>query len=221
MTDSFTCPFCQSSFPLINSTSTTWHPTFEGSNTLSDSESKFKLRFMKCPKCGEYTVYIQGIGEKVKSETPINIHPISNAKQFPEYIPKAIIEDYKEAYAIINLSPKSSATLARRCLQGMIHDFWGIYKKNLNAEITELQSYISPNLWKVLDGVRSIGNIGAHMEHDINKIVDIDSREAERLIKLIEYLIKEWYINRHEQDELFSDIIGIAQDKENKRKGNE
>lgn len=79
---------------------------------------------------------------------------------------------------IIELSPKAAATLFRRCLQGMIHDFWNIHEKNLNAEITELQDKVPSSMWKALDGIRKIGNIGAHMESDVNLIVDIDISEA-------------------------------------------
>ena len=51
--------------------------------------------------------------------------PESDAKVFPDYIPQQIREDYVEASKIKELSPKASATLSRRCLQGMIRDFWG------------------------------------------------------------------------------------------------
>ena len=39
-----------------------------------------------------------------------------------------------------------------------------------------------------IDSVRKIGNIGTHMESDINVniIIDIDSGEAKHLLKLIE-----------------------------------
>ncbi len=47
------------------------------------------------------------------------------AKNYPSYIPSPIMDDYREACAIADLSPKASATLSRRCLQGMIRDFWG------------------------------------------------------------------------------------------------
>ena len=74
--------------------------------------------------------------------------------------------------------------------------------------------------WHVLDGVRRIGNIGAHMEKDINVIIDIDPEEAEKLIKLIELLLDQWYINRHEQELLYSDIIEIDNNKQSARKKN-
>lgn len=69
--------------------------------------------------------------------------------------------------------------------------------------------------------VRRIGNIGAHMEKDINLIVDIEPDEAQKLIKLIELLLQQWYIERHNQQELFADIIGIDQAKQQERKKTE
>ena len=42
--------------------------------------------------------------------------------------------------------------------------------------------------------VRKIGNIGAHMEADINVIVDVDRNEAQVLIELAELLFEEWYV---------------------------
>lgn len=42
-----------------------------------------------------------------------NIILPSEAKTFPNYIPKAIIDDYKEACLIRDLSSKASATLSR------------------------------------------------------------------------------------------------------------
>ena len=46
--------------------------------------------------------------------------------------------------------------------------------------------------WAAIDAVRRVGNIGAHMEHDINVIVDVEPREAELLIGLVETLFREW-----------------------------
>lgn len=141
--------------------------------------------------------------------------------QFPDYVPLPIRQDYTEACAIVSLSPKASATLSRRCLQGMIRDFWGISKPRLVDEINSLKDKIPAQQWRVIDGLRRIGNIGAHMENDINTIVDIDPDEANKLIKLIELLIEQWYINRHNQEQLYSDIINIDETKHKQRKKNE
>lgn len=149
------------------------------------------------------------------------IRPQSLARKFPEYIPLSIRNDYEEAYAIVNLSPKASATLSRRCLQGMIRDFFQISKSNLYEEIDAIKDKISTEQWDVLNGIRRIGNIGAHMEKDINLIVDIEPDEAKKLIKLIELLIQQWYIERHNQQRLYADIIDIDQAKQQERKKTE
>ena len=162
----------------------------------------------------------RSIGTEVR-DVNVSIRPISSAKQFPNYIPKGIRQDYEEACAIVTLSPKASATLSRRCLQGMIRDFWGIEKKNLYEEISALKNQIPADLWSSIDALRQLGNIGAHMEKDTNIIVDIDPNEANSLIQLIELLMKEWYINREERKNLFSSIITTNQTKQSERKKTE
>jgi hypothetical protein len=143
--------------------------------------------------------------------------PSSSAKQFPDYIPQQILSDYQEAHLISELSPKASATLSRRCLQGMIRDFWGISRSRLIDEIRELEQHIDKETWQAIDAVRSIGNIGAHMERDIDKIIDVDPGEALFLLQLIEMLIQEWYIARHEREERLKAIVGVSSDKQAER----
>ena len=234
MTKSFTCPFCNQVFSLTSDTYSTRFPSFESDFSRSRTPRKInvfdpdnncypdeiKISFYKCPNCGEISISYEGIGSKVSSLRKSFIKPISLAKQFPDYIPQPIREDYEEAHAILNLSPKASATLARRCLQAMIRDFWNIHENTLYDEITKLKDHISPIQWHVLDSFRKLGNIGAHMEHDINKIVDIDPDEAEKLLKLIEKLLSDWYINKHDTDKLYEDIISISNKKEDQRKSN-
>lgn len=102
----------------------------------------------------------------------------------------------------------------------MIRDFWGITKSTLYKEIDELKNKIPADLWSSIDALRQLGNIGAHMEKDTNIIIDIDPNEADSLIKLIELLMKEWYINREERKKLFSNIVTTNQSKQLKRNGN-
>ena len=221
---SFQCPYCSVTMPITNDTFDYQIPAFHAQYGVYASgkyhESSIKISFCKCPQCRNYTVFAEGIGEMVKDMNTI-IKPNSLAKQFPDYIPEAIRSDYEEACAIVNLSPKASATLSRRCLQGMIHDFWDIKLKNLNQEITALKDKIPADLWSSIDALRQLGNIGAHMEKDTDVIVDIDPNEAESLIKLIELLMKEWYINREERKKLFSDIISTNETKQAERKKTE
>lgn len=171
------------------------------------------------PECKEYTFStIISKAEDVHGtlyETDDTLHawlmkPQGVVKSFPSYIPKAILDDYKEAALIKNLSPKASATLSRRCLQGMIRDFWSVNKANLFEEIKSIQDKVDSDTWHAIDAIRSIGNIGAHMEKDINLVIDVDQDEAQLLIYLIETLLKDWYVERENRRARSQAIVDAA-----------
>jgi hypothetical protein len=140
-------------------------------------------------------------------------------KAQPEYIPTALRGDYAEACSIKDLSPKASATLVRRCLQGMIRDFCGVSKGTLGGEIDALRRKLDDGKAPegvthasidAIDAVRSIGAIGAHMEKDIDLIVDVEPGEAQLLIELVETLFAEWYVARHQRNKRFAAIQAVA-----------
>ncbi len=146
-----------------------------------------------------------------------NLLPKSHAKVFPDYIPTGIIRDYEEACEIVNASPKASATLSRRCLLGIIRDFWGVSKSRLIDEINSIKERVDPLTWNAIDAIRKVGNIGAHMEKDINLIIEVDPEEASLLIRLIELLLKEWYVHRHERQEQLNAIIALSKEKDTRK----
>lgn len=216
------CLFCSVSFPLIYATEAKYTLSFDTnvkvpSRAYSSSSEKIdresiEVYFFKCPECKNVAIQIVGIGKQVKGKT-LTFEPNSNARQFPAYIPKFILEDYAEACAIKDLSPKASATLLRRCLQGIIRDFYSVTKNRLIDEIDAIQDKVDSNIVPVLNALRQIGNIGAHPERDISIIVDIEPHEAEKLIKFIEYLLEQTYIKRYESEKLFEDIVQINNSK--------
>lgn len=142
--------------------------------------------------------------------------PESEAKVLPDYIPDPIKEDYYEACRIRDLSPKAAATLARRALQGMIRDFWKISKSRLKDEVDALEEKVDPDTWSSIDAVRSVGNIGAHMEKDINVIIDVEPEEAQLLIGLIEQLVDDWYVDRESRRTRSEALKALADAKKNK-----
>lgn len=152
--------------------------------------------------------------------------PQGFSKPQPDYIPVAIREDYREACLIRDLSPKASATLIRRCLQGMIRDFAGISKRTLNDEILALRKAlddgsadrsVTHESVDAIDHIRKIGNIGAHMERDIDLIIDVDPGEAQKLIEIVEMLFDEWYVARHSRQLKLAQIRAISEDKEGQK----
>lgn len=148
--------------------------------------------------------------------------PSSAAIPQPDYIPKALVEDYLEACLIRDDSPKAAATLARRCIQGIIRDFCKIAKGRLVDEINALRDAVfggngpagvTIETVEAIDHVRSIGNIGAHMEKDIDLIIPVDPGEAQALIELIEMLFEEWYVARDVRQQKLLAISRIGADK--------
>ena len=215
------CLFCGCSVPNHNDTfrEDEHHflirrPYFSSKENLSD---KITIQTMNCPNCHKVSIDIVGVGSQFPDRI-MHFNPISLAKAYPDYIPQTIRSDYEEAHAILNLSPKASATLSRRCLQGMIRDFWGISKARLVEEIDALKDLVDPSTKKVLDALRKLGNIGAHPEKDVNLIVDIEPNEAHMLLKFIELLMQKWYIERHDNEQLLQDILDLDKDKQNQRK---
>ncbi|MDO7385900.1 DUF4145 domain-containing protein [Acinetobacter baumannii] len=217
MAFSWTCPYCNQNATITDSNISRFLNKFNNNNkyglvgieiesitypNLLCKESKITARL--APLSGNYNIPTLG-----KTIISWNLKPNSSAKTFPDYIPKAVLDDYNEACLIRDLSPKASATLSRRCLQGMIRDYWGVSKNTLNEEIKAIKDRIDPIIWQAIDAVRKIGNIGAHMEKDINFIIDVEPNEAQMLIGLIEMLLKEWYIARYERQKQLEDLIGL------------
>jgi len=126
--------------------------------------------------------------------------PRSSAKPMPEYIPEEIRNNYLEACLIQSDSPKASAAMSRRCLQGIVRDFWSVpvaKRGNLGAEISYIQNQIDEDTYESIKAVREVGDIGAHMEKSVDTIVDVEPEEAALLIELIETLISDWYVAKH------------------------
>ena len=217
----FVCPFCRHVQAYDFNQSSVQNGKYAGYQDYEIPdflrESCFTIYTLYCKNNACKKVSLSAVNRF--SFKQIDILPKVVDKKYPDYIPRQILNDYYEANHILEDSPKAAATLLRRCLQGMIRDFWGIKRNKLNDEINELASIITPSQWKALDGLRKIGNIGAHMEKDVDLIIDIEPDEARKLLKLIELLLDKWYIARHDEEELFADICTISDDKEVERKG--
>lgn len=216
----YICPFCGHAQAYYSAHSCINNGTYSNSHYTSIPkeyrESSFTIHTFKCSNSSCQKISVTATNRITGKQ--IDLVPQVTMRHYPEYIPEQIRQDYEEANMILEASPKAAATLLRRCLQGMIHDYWEIHEKNLNAEITALKDKVSSAQWKALDALRKVGNIGAHMEKDVNLIIDIEPDEAKKLLKLIELLFEKWYIARHDEEVLLSDIVGIADEKDAERK---
>ena len=220
MTESFHwhCPFCNRDTTINDDRCSEFMNQFNDGNKYGIQYVNAFLVTCPNPDCKEYTLNVS-LHDLVKNSSPLRpapakrtwrLVPQADVRLFPEYIPAPILQDYREACLIRELSPKASATLSRRCLQGIIRDFWKVSKSRLLDEIDGISEKVDPMTWKAIDGVRTLGNIGAHMEKDINVVVDVDPDEAGLLIGLIETLITEWYVGRFEREQRMTAVIAAA-----------
>jgi len=224
----WTCPFCGRHATI------TEHSVHAASTfvEIENAEGPRHLlsQFVVCPnpKCKKYTLEVLlskarrvglGPGNLVPEELiqEWQLVPSSKAQSFPDYIPKPILDDYNEACLIVTLSPKASATLSRRCIQGIIRDYWKVKPGRLVDEIEQIKDKVDPLTWQAIEAVRTVGNIGAHMEKDINVIVDVEPQEAELLIGLIEILLRDWYVAREERKARLEKVRLVAEAKEGSR----
>lgn len=229
----WTCPYCDRSQVVVQA-QMSQNSVIIGIDNLAEGKVGFSLFSIGCANedCSRLTteitfrkVDLNNHPQRLNFNTNLrhwNLLPDGTAKPQPSYIPPPIVEDYVEACRIKTLSPKASATLSRRCLQGMIRDFCGISKARLIDEVVELKKRVDEgnappgvNIEAVdaIDHVRGIGNIGAHMEKNIDLIIPVDDQEAQLLIDLIETLFDEWYVARHVRQERLARIAAVAQEK--------
>jgi hypothetical protein len=215
----WTCPHCERAVTITDDRLSINSHTLDIEN--AEGRRTLVSQYRVCPNqdCKKFTLYATLYestwnardGERFGSQLHHwSLIPDSRAQNFPTYIPQVILEDYREACIIKDLSPKASATLSRRCLQGMIRDFWKVKSGRLVDEIAAIQSQVDPLTWDAIEAVRKIGNIGAHMEKDIDVIVEVDPNEAILLIELIETLVREWYINREERRARMGHLVAAA-----------
>ena len=136
---SWTCPYCRQVATITSNNVSTDTHVFNENNNLGRLAIYTYVTVCPNSKCREFTITadlykatynpnLSLLGEPILTWA---LKPQSSAKPFPSYIPAAILQDYQEACLICGLSPKASATLPRRCLQGIIRDFWGITKARL------------------------------------------------------------------------------------------
>ncbi|MFZ6664200.1 DUF4145 domain-containing protein [Peijinzhouia sedimentorum] len=226
MAFNWTCPHCKTKTTINKDDFSKDESNLHLKNI--DGTKSADITWIVCPntECKKLSLYVSlyeftfrpQIWERGEFIRQWTLLPDSIAIIYPDYIPSALRQDYEEAYSTLELSPKASATLSRRCLQGMIRDFWRVKKGRLIDEINAIEDKVDPLTWKSIDAIRKVGNIGAHMEKDINLMIDVDAKEAILLVQLIEMLFEEWYIHRHEREKKLNAIVDIAKDKEELKK---
>jgi hypothetical protein len=145
-----------------------------------------RLRKGKYIKDGQYSGSLKTVEQEQIVYPPYSTRPVE-----PE-VPERYRNDYLEASAILNISPKASAALSRRLLQHILREVFSISHRNLSVEIEEFikQPDVPSYLSGAVDAIRNIGNFAAHPLKDTNsgEIVEVEPGEAEWLLEVLDSL---------------------------------
>lgn len=205
---SLNCPHCTTPIP--------YYPTaFPVSKIIQNSkiylqEIKYSLyrfegKVQLCPVCFKHIIWLieistitdeslgYGLEDPEVVKKRILVYPKThNRKPVAPEVPEQYKKDYNEACLVIDLSPKASAALSRRCLQNILHNHFKINHNNLHKEIKEIldENILLSDVADVLDAIRHIGNFSAHPFENIHsgEIIEVELEEAEWLLQIIEEL---------------------------------
>jgi hypothetical protein len=176
------------------------------------SNKKTRIEYQRCPNCKKLIIsfityhdcefYNDEIDEMCyyeENDVKLLIYPKSSSRpSCPDDVPEEYAADYKEACEVVDISPKASAALSRRCLQNILRDYAKVTPRDLSKEIQEIldKGNLPTHLSQSLDAIRNIGNFAAHpIKSEISgEIVPVEPGEAEWCLDVIEGLFDFYFV---------------------------
>jgi hypothetical protein len=183
-----------------------FHDEWKQYGVGEDPDGGMGVLFSQCPACQRYNVLL-GRGEWLYSHGIVQskgmkktfVHPrgVSREPLHPS-IPTDFSADYIEACNVLDISPKASAALSRRCLQHILRDCAKVTAPNLDQEIQQVikASMVPSYIADSLDAVRNIGNFAAHPMKSTasGEILDVEPGEAEWNLDTVEQLFDFYFV---------------------------
>lgn len=171
-----------------------------GGVAIRSNKESIRFTGANCPECGKLILTVETgkwKPEMFVAEDEFVVCPLQSTRPpVPKEVPAHIAADYNEAALVLNLSPKASAALSRRCLQSVLREAGNAdqhdLSKQIDAIIPKLPSYIAENL----DAIRNIGNFAAHPLKDQNsgQIIDVEAGEAGWNLDVLDQLFDFYYV---------------------------
>jgi hypothetical protein len=175
-----------------------------------------------CLNCGEPIIYVvrwrvarDGKGDELRQGLQEQlVWPLGqNINKSPANAPSNIAKDYEEAQLVLPSSVNASAALARRCLQNLIRNEFGVVRGDLKSEIEAFleKKDLPKRLREDIRAIRPGGNVGVHAAPDENEktalevedasvITDVTFEEAEFLLNTLRSLFEELYVLEPESE---------------------
>lgn len=207
----FQCPYCGSNFII-----------YEGKNFFS---SRIPLDIEDKKSDILHVVIYHYICSNSECKTPIIIFAVVDNQDrtlrryvYPEFkhrdfepsIPAPLARNFEEAMALAPVNPQTSAKLSHQCIQGMLRDFWGVPPAGtLHEELAQVRDRIDEDTLACLESIYCADSIGMRLEQGADTFVD--SGEAELMLRMVEMLGREWYLQRDQKRSRRAEIVALAQ----------
>lgn len=185
-----------------------FHHKLEERYIGDDADGGWSVYRFDCPACKRMNLFLVNGKPAFTQQREWHIHQVNSIIPIqprgtsrppcPSKVPPSIAEDYQEACLVLELSPKASAALSRRCLQNLLRDAAQVTAGNLCAEIQEAidTNMLPSHLSQVIDAVRQIGNFAAHpmKNQSSGEILPVEPHEAEWNLDVLEALFDFYYV---------------------------
>ncbi|PKO86912.1 MAG: hypothetical protein CVU18_12780 [Betaproteobacteria bacterium HGW-Betaproteobacteria-12] len=161
-----------------------------------------------CPACNHLTIELvcadtinvtgQGRNFTGLKKELIGYPAASTRPGPPQEVPAEFADDYREAAAVLPVSPKASAALSRRCLQHVLREKAGVKRADLAKEIDEVlgANTLPSHLAQAIDAIRNIGNFAAHpvKSSASGTVVPVELGEAEWTLDVLDGLFDFYFV---------------------------
>lgn len=208
------------------------HEGYKECRLIDDPETQagWTMKVQLCPECRNVIV-LMNLGRATYDEYgnfaglndlaevhSIRIWPRYTIKSCPKEVPNELREDFLEACAVMDTSPKASAALSRRCMQQLLREYAKTNSKELSGQIREVidNHVLSSDLEEQLDAVRNIGNFAAHPQKDksTGEILPVEPSEAEWNLEVLQDLFDHFFVKpallRKRKEELNKKLLAAG-----------
>ena len=143
-------------------------------------------------------------------------------KQLHYAVPRSIAEVTYQAQSVLSKSSRASFILCRAVLEEICNDFKiptvGVNKKGekhfimLGVRLTQLfeQEKMSNDLKTIIEGIKDLGNEGAHSDH-LTFAKQVNVEDANSLLMLVNYVVERLYVDKYRQQEAEEELIKLKE----------
>jgi hypothetical protein len=193
---------------------------------LDDHTEFWVLKYLVCPACESLTVLLYTAQEDNSQYYETDEEKTENwlwrgymrrvlyapKKRLHSSVPYSISEVTNQAQLVFSASPRASFILCRAVLEEICTDFSIPTEKlrdngksfflNLKDRLSLLfqKENLPEDLKSVMQGIRELGNEGAHSNH-LSFEKQVIAEDAESLLMLVQYVIEKLYVDKDRQQE--------------------